>query len=126
MPPLAPGISATDPERSIMSGEPRRLPAVRRGELAEHFHQLAPVSRADPAAVDAAEVEAPGAARHPDLLRGGVAVDDQLRAAVELDLEHALALEAGVAVDAGIVERLRHARERRFGEPVEFALVHAC
>src|SRR5688572_7799347 len=69
-----------------------------------------------------AEVEAAAARRDPDLARRAVAVDDDLRAVIELELEHParLALE----VDFSRVQRALERVERGIRGGGEFGLVH--
>src|SRR6185503_17787562 len=80
-------------------------------------------ARIAPARAVPAEVKSAGARRDPDLARRAVAVDDDLRGVIELDLQHAAFLQLEIDVDAARLERGLDALQRLRREALEFGVV---
>jgi len=74
----------------------------------------------DPAAILRLEMEAARTCGDPDFARDAVAIDDDLAAVVELDLDDAVSRRLEIQV--GVFQRLLDAGQRRSDGLVEFSL----
>src|SRR3990172_13280716 len=86
--------------------------------------QFFPVTRIHPAGAVEAEVVSARFGRDPNLPRRAVAVDDDLAAVLELELEHAFALERGIAFDPARFQCADDRCQRALGARVELGFVH--
>ena len=121
-----PAAAAGRPRPPGLGRERTGCPALRRGERDSAANSSRAVARVAPGRAVPAEMEAARARRHPDLARRAVAVDDDLRAVGELDLEHAALLQLEIGVDAARLERALDALQRCAGQALRIRVVHGC
>jgi hypothetical protein len=119
LPPPPPESSEPESPQRMTIPPAERVGLIRKGTRSpacsearrSSARKLGAVAGADPAAVSRTEMEAAGARRHPDLAGSRMAIDDDLAAVAELQLQHAAGLQFVIDVGAAGIQR-RSIRQR--------------